>query len=136
MLENTIYNRRRRKPCYHFHTINVRPRPSVELFMRRTSSFIKSSTYASVKFVWMNLDRPTWSVASIFAHTPVRAAEIWEKKYIFYFLKAFLSLNWDDINFSHYIGVFTHWCLYPSVSLFVVTTLMTSLFYTFLNRKH
>ena len=65
------------------------------------------STYGSVKFVWMSLDRSTRSVASIFAHAPVRAAEIW-KKYIFCFLKAFLSLNGDDINFSHYIGVFTH----------------------------
>ena len=34
-------------------------------------------------------------VASIYAHTPVRTAEIW-KKYIFHFLKAFLSLNRDD----------------------------------------
>ena len=35
------------------------------------------------------------SVASINAHTPVRTAEIW-KKILYFFLKAFLSLNWDD----------------------------------------
>ena len=31
----------------------------------------------------------------MYAHTPVRTAEIWEN-YYFYFLEAFVSLNRDD----------------------------------------
>ena len=37
------------------------------------------------------------SVASIYAHSPVRTAKIWKRNILYlYFLKAFLSLDWDD----------------------------------------
>ena len=47
----------------------------------------------------------TRNVACVYAHMPMHTAETW-KKYIdfFYFLKAFLSLNWDQ--YFAFFGVF------------------------------
>ena len=57
----------------------------------------------------------TRNVACIYAHMPMHTAEIWKKYIFFYFLKAFLELNWDK-----YFALYWCFCVTISVILLLI----------------